>query len=502
MVKPFFRPSLRLQWKLTFSYTWITVTTLLILMLIGIIAGSETAAADFSQLVVAALKEHASELVPYLSATPPDRAGIERWLQQPENLTTQVVLSNLPRTTFSVTLDGLIVVVDQQGAVVASRAADSASVGPLSAQQLPRQATAVLRVALVGQTDERRLVTSLTDGTVIAAYPLVGAYSRIEGALVAQTTGLSQPSLLFNALFASLIFSIPVAILAALIGTLFGFFTARGFSRRFKRLSSTVDQWSQGNFAVVAQDPSGDELGQLTRRLNHMTTQVQALVHSHQQLAMLEERNRLARDLHDSVKQQIFAISMLLNSAKGLLRSDLNRAQTCLEEIDTFVQHVQQELTSLVQALHPAALEEKGLVVAVRELASQWSHQSSIAANIRVQGDPSPSVRVAETLFRIVQEALANVARHSRASMVEITLTGEQGTVMVSINDNGQGFELTSGRGSGLGLLSMQERMRLLEGTLLVESAPGQGTRITVCCSDLNSGKEEKEGMQWSRSRS
>ena len=118
---------------------------------------------------------------------------------------------------------------------------------------------------------------------------------------------------------------------------------------------------------------------------------------------------------------------MLVNSAKGMLRSDIDSAQTCLDETDAFVQHVQQELTSLVQALRPAALEEKGLVVAVRELASQWSHQNGIAAHVRVEGEPSPEVMVEESLFRIVQEALANVARHSQATSVEITLDVQAG---------------------------------------------------------------------------
>jgi len=106
-----------------------------------------------------------------------------------------------------------------------------------------------------------------------------------------------------------------------------------------------------------------------------------------------------------------------------------------------------------------AALEEKGLVAAVREFASQWSLQSGIATHVRVQGDFSPSVLVAETMFRIIQEALANVARHSQATTVEITLTSEQDTFKLSVNDNGQGFEHATAQGKGVGLLSMQERM-------------------------------------------
>jgi signal transduction histidine kinase len=494
MVKLFFRPMFRLRWKLTCSYTLITATTLVLLTLIGVIAGSETAAANFPQLVTSALQSHASELVPYLSVAPLDRAGIERWLQQPQHLTAQVILSTFPRATYDVTLDGLVVVVDQQGVVVASHGESSTPPGTLLEQDLPKQARAVLQAALEGQTNESRLVVSLADGTAIATYPLLGPDGRIEGALVAQTTSVSQPVLLLHAFVVALLLAIPVALLAALIGTIFGFFTARGFSRRFKHPSFAVDQWGQGNFAVATQDASDDEIGQLARRLNVMAEQLQALLHMRQKLAVLEERNRLARDLHDSVKQQVFAISMLVNSAKGMLNSDLDRVQACLDETDGYVQHVQHELISLVQALRPAALEEKGVGAAVKEFASQWSRQSGMAIQVRIQGDLSPAPLIAESLFRILQEALSNVARHSQATSVEMTLACEQDTFRLKIDDNGQGFDLAVVQGRGVGLLSMQERMRLLGGTLSIESTPGQGTHITACCPHTDPGEEEKRG--------
>lgn len=187
-----------------------------------------------------------------------------------------------------------------------------------------------------------------------------------------------------------------------------------------------------------------------------MAEQLRSLVYTYQKLAVLEERQRLARDLHDSVKQQVFAISMILQSAKSTLRSDVDRAQAFLDETDTHVQGIQQELTTLVRPLRPTALEGKDLPTAIRELALQWSHQSGIAAHIAVQGEPSPSIMIEEALFRVVQEALANVARHSRATSVKITLAREQDKCQLSIDDNGQGFDRETMQGSGIGLLSMQ----------------------------------------------
>ena len=232
----------------------------------------------------------------------------------------------------------------------------------------------------------------------------------------------------------------------------------------------------------------------MTRRLNLLAEQFQVLLSSQQQLATLEERHRLARDLHDSVKQQVFAISMLVNSTKRLLSLDLSRAQTCLEETDTCVQHVQQELTTLVLALRPAALAEQGLVAAVSDLAAHWSQQSGIASQVKVEGTLAPSLKVEEALFRIAQEALANSARHSQATQVELTLTSEQDHCTLTVDDNGQGFDSATVQGKGIGLRSMQERIHAVGGTLNVTSALGKGTRVTARCPafGLGEGAEER----------
>ncbi|MGO8946352.1 MAG: ATP-binding protein [Ktedonobacterales bacterium] len=488
----FVRPFRRLQWKLTFSYTWITVMTLGLLVIASSVVGSELAAANVSHLAVEELQVQAAEVEPYLSAASPDRAGIARWLQQGGTLTTPVVRSHMPLVNYSVTVDGFVTtVVDRQGVVLASRGPDAVSAGTPLLLHLPQSATTVLRAALSGQTDAGQLVASLPHDTVLVAYPVVGPAGRIEGALVAQAPDPvpNQPVLLLNALESGVDLALPVAILAALIGTLFGFLTARGFSHRFQQLSGAVEQWGQGNFTLRATDASGDELGQLTRRLNLLAEQFQGLLSSQQQLATLEERHRLARDLHDSVKQQVFAISMLVNSAKKMLSSDLGRAQTCLEETNTYVQLVQQELTTLVLALRPAALDEQGLVAAVSDLAAHWSAQSGIASQVKVEGTLAPSLKVEETLFRIAQEALANSARHSQATQVELTLTSEQDRCTLTVDDNGQGFDYATVQGQGSGLRSMQERIHAVGGTLNVTSALGQGTCVTARCPALGLGE-------------
>ncbi len=491
-VLSFVRPFRRLQWKLTFSYTWITVATLVLLLLAVSVVGTELAAANVSHLAVEELQVQAAQVKPYLSTASPDRTGIARWLQQAGTQTTPVVRSQIPLVTYTITMDGFITaVVDQQGVVLASRGPGAVSAGTPLMLHLPQSAATVLRAALSGQTNADQLVVSLPHNIVLVAYPVVGPAGHVEGALVAETPKPvpSQPVLLLGALESGVGLALPVAILAALIGTVFGFLTARGFSRRFHQLSGAVEQWGQGNFTLRATDASGDELGQLTRRLNLLAEEFQGLLSSQQQLATLEERHRLARDLHDSVKQQVFAISMLVNSAKKMLSLDLGHAQTCLEETDTCVQRVQQELTTLVLALRPAALAEQGLVAAVSDLAAHWSQQSGIASQFKVEGTLVPSLKVEEAMFRIAQEALANSARHSLATQVELTLTSEQDRCTLTVHDNGQGFDSATVHGKGIGLLSMQERIHAVGGTLNVTSDLGEGTRVTASCPAFGVGE-------------
>jgi len=115
------------------------------------------------------------------------------------------------------------------------------------------------------------------------------------------------------------------------------------------------------------------------------------LLEVRQKLATLEERNRLARDLHDSVKQHDFAISMQMAATKVLLKRDADAAELRLNETEKLVRQVQQELTSLIRELRPAALEGKGLADALRDLATQWTQQSDIVANLRIEGSTGHS---------------------------------------------------------------------------------------------------------------
>jgi NarL family two-component system sensor histidine kinase LiaS len=211
--------------------------------------------------------------------------------------------------------------------------------------------------------------------------------------------------------------------------------------------------------------------------------ELQAAQQKLQDLAVVEERNRVARDLHDSVKQQVFAISMQLSAARMAL-SETDKAYSSVVEAERLAQQAGAELTTLISALRPPGLESKTLVDAIREHVEVWSHQNKVESDVNIDENVSVDGQVEQALFRVLQESLANVARHSQASKVSVHLKSEKENVALLIDDNGVGFdgERTS---KGIGLDSMRERLAAVNGTLEVsslrEASPrgkSQGTRV------------------------
>lgn len=198
-----------------------------------------------------------------------------------------------------------------------------------------------------------------------------------------------------------------------------------------------------------------------------------------QQLAVMEERNRLARDLHDSAKQKAFAALAQLGAANGLIKPAPEAAKPHLTEAESLVYDVLQELNILIQEMHPVVLKERGLVTALRDYIFEWSHQNEIAIDFQVEGERSLPLEIEQILYRIAQEALANVSRHSLSHKVEVMLEYCEDFTRLKVKDDGCGFEPSTTQ-LGLGLRSMRERAEMVAGNLLINSKPGAGTCITA----------------------
>jgi NarL family two-component system sensor histidine kinase LiaS len=196
----------------------------------------------------------------------------------------------------------------------------------------------------------------------------------------------------------------------------------------------------------------------------------------------LDERNRLARDLHDSVKQQAFATTMTLGTAKSLQQRDPQGAWQKVDEAIGLSTQVQQELDGLIYQLRPVVLDGAGLGAALHGYVQRWSGQTRIEARVDARGEGVLPAQVEETLFRLTQEALANVSRHSGASRVAVKLISTRHIAILEVADDGRGFDPASVAGKGMGLATMCERIEAVDGTLNIDSAPGQGTRVLARC--------------------
>ena len=195
-----------------------------------------------------------------------------------------------------------------------------------------------------------------------------------------------------------------------------------------------------------------------------------------------QERRRWARELHDETLQQFAALRVLLSAARR--SGDRARIDTAMSEAIEHITTSIGDLRSLITDLRPAALDEFGITPALETLVARVSLQSDLAVDLEIdlayEGTEAALRHPAEiesTVYRVVQEALTNVAKHGEAAGVEVRVSDRAGDVEVMVRDDGKGFDLQE-RTPGFGLLGMRERLALVRGTLDVESAPGAGTTL------------------------
>ncbi|MFO7169966.1 MAG: GAF domain-containing sensor histidine kinase [Chloroflexota bacterium] len=200
-------------------------------------------------------------------------------------------------------------------------------------------------------------------------------------------------------------------------------------------------------------------------------------------MARVEERNRLARDVHDTLAQELAGIALQLEAADALLEVAPQRARERIRQALARTRESLEEARRSVLELRGGPLERGPLGEALQALARRVAEESGlqVTADIGPDVDPVPA-RVAEALYRIAQEGLANTRKHARAQSARITLRREGGRLALSVADDGRGIEASEPPepGQGFGLIGMRERAHLIGGTLEVRSAPGSGTVIEV----------------------
>ena len=250
-------------------------------------------------------------------------------------------------------------------------------------------------------------------------------------------------------------------------------FLARGMDGLFAILFYLVV------FVICAVMGHSIQQADLAREHNEqLLNELQATQQKLRDLAVVDERNRLARDLHDSVKQQVFAISMQLSAARTAL-SETDKAYSSVTEAERLAQQAGAELSTLISALRPPSLDNRTLTTAIKEHVEEWSRQNKIEPDMDIDSNISVDLQSEQVLFRVLQEALANVARHSEAGKVKVILKSDEDKVTLVVEDNGMGFD-TARVTKGVGLDSMRERLAAVNGELEVSSLQSRGTRVTA----------------------
>ena len=199
------------------------------------------------------------------------------------------------------------------------------------------------------------------------------------------------------------------------------------------------------------------------------------------ELSVIEERNRLARDLHDSVTQTLFSVALTAEAAATLVDRDVAAAKTQLQELKAMTQSAVQEMRSLVFELRPAELEADGLVATLRKHIDVLRRVRPVDIDLQVTAERRLPLEIERAVLRITQEALNNALKHASASHIAVTIDMSRGLTL-TVCDDGAGFDPSDPRirSKRLGLTSMRERAEALGGDLHMTSAPGSGTTVRL----------------------
>jgi signal transduction histidine kinase len=201
-----------------------------------------------------------------------------------------------------------------------------------------------------------------------------------------------------------------------------------------------------------------------------------------EQAAVMEERQRLARELHDSVTQALYSLTLFAEAGQDSIRAaDLPQAEHYLSRLGETAQQALREMRLLIYELRPLTLQQEGLVGALRQRLETVERRARVETQLVVDAPLELPADVEQSLYRIAQEALNNALKHSAATQVTIHVGLEGRILRLAVIDNGQGFDLESFKDrTGIGLASMRERAESLGGRLLIDSTPGQGTCVEV----------------------
>lgn len=332
---------------------------------------------------------------------------------------------------------------------------------------------------------EHSLLRRLANVSIFYKILIANSLIVVAGAIAGTTLTLQLSDNVDSMLEFVLLF----ALVGTLVSVIVNWLVLRATFQPLDELERTVDEVRQGNFSVRASkpdfgDPNIDALSQTMNGMLDTVERYRAQLHSLSMQvvnAQEEERKRIARELHDDTAQVLTAQLLRLKTIEAVGQkldpADLGQLIDMTAEALEDVRHMAHEL-------RPPSIDDLGLHASVESLAAQFRERFSIPIDYRLEGSKRrfpAGIEIAA--YRIIQEALTNVAKHSNATSATVVVGSDDEAVWATVEDHGDGFDPDSidrNDGSGLGLFGMQERSALFNGKLKIDSMPGRGTSVTV----------------------
>ncbi|MFD1849442.1 sensor histidine kinase [Oceanobacillus bengalensis] len=291
-----------------------------------------------------------------------------------------------------------------------------------------------------------------------------------------------------------------------MLGTVFGIIIGLYWKQRLDYVQRNLDELVKGNKLKADDEGAYKELENIEQIMNELQDKMKKQVEYSQRLAteraeerekslqeiVVQERNRLARELHDSVSQQLFAASMMMSAInEANLPQDASMKKQ-LQMVEKMIHQSQLEMRALLLHLRPVALKGKSLQEGIMELINELTQKVPMEIKSKIEEFPVDK-GIEDQLFRILQESLSNTLRHAKATTLNVMLIERDETIILRVADNGIGFDMEQMKTGSYGLENMRERAFEIGGTFKIISLPNQGTQLEVKVPILRKGDEEND---------
>lgn len=371
--------------------------------------------------------------------------------------------------------DGSALVVDLDDEIVYVQGESACAVGMMLSECAPEWANRPLNEP-IREGGEAFIMLEMQNG-----YRLISQRQRLTPAYY--ILSLFAPALTLTLL------SVPVAFLVAKV-------TSRYLARRLEAITSANTRFANGDFTARVDDYRQDDIGQLAQQFNSMADVLEQnvymlrdlaqrntqLIHEAEDTAIQVERGRLSRELHDSIAQQLFSLSTNSATLPDLIQRDSAVALEQAQRIASLAEQANLDLRAMLVDLRPTDVIRRGLADALEAMCNDWQMMNNIPSDctVMLRGGHIPA-GIEDAAYRITQEALNNVAKHAQSKTVSISVLQGQNQLILSVTDDGRGFNPDLPQNSGhFGLIGMRERARVVGGQFSIESDTGRGTTVKV----------------------